>query len=194
MSKDRRLSEPERARRPHFTLTVASSADGFIARDPTEPPQVWASAEEQSLFFEDVAAADWAVLGRNTHMAAERDDRRRIIFSTTISGWRKPTQIWLDPAGLQPADLPALVSRVAPLSRGLILGGTRVHDWFFAHDAIDEVHQTIEPIVFGAGLPMFTGASGEAPEKCIGRTGLTLISDTKINAGGTRYLIWTRGV
>ena len=182
-----------RAGRPYFTLTVATSADGYIARNPKEPPQAWASPEEQTLFFEDVAAADWAIMGRNTHMAADRDDRRRIIFSSTISGWRRPSQIWIDPVGLQPADLPALVARVAPLSRGLILGGTRVHDWFLAHDAIDEVRQTIEPVSFGGGLPMFTGTSGEAPEACIRRTGLALVSDREINDGGTRHLIWRRG-
>lgn len=179
--------------RPYFTLTVASSADGYIARTPAEPPQAWASPEEQALFYKDVAAADWAIMGRNTHMAAEREDRQRIIFSGSVSGWRTPTQIWVDPIGLQPTDLPALVARVAPLSRGLILGGTRVHDWFLAHDAIDEVRQTIEPISFGGGLPMFTGAGGELPEVSIRRTGLTLQSDMVINAGGTRHLIWQRG-
>lgn len=179
--------------RPYFTLTVATSADGYIARNPTEPPQVWASPEEQALFFEDVAAADWAIMGRNTHLAAEREDRQRIIFSSTISGWRRPNQIWIDPTGLQPTDLPALVARVAPLSRGLILGGTRVHDWFLAHGAIDEVRQTIEPVTFGGGLAMFTGSAGDGPERCIERIGLTLMSDTKLNAGGTRHLIWQRG-
>lgn len=183
----------ERARRPQFTLTVATSEDGYIARTPTEPPQAWASPEEQALFLADVDAADWAVLGRGTHMAAEREDRQRIIFSSTISGWRRPNQLWIDPAGLQPADLPVLVARVARLSRGLILGGTRVHDWFLAHDAIDEVHLTIEPITFGSGLPVFADSSGQSPENCIRRTGLAMVSERQINDTGTRYQIWRRG-
>ena len=62
--------------RPEFTLTVVTSADGYIARAPDDPPQNWASAEEQALFFADVEAADWAIMGRHTHEAADRPDRR----------------------------------------------------------------------------------------------------------------------
>lgn len=181
------------AARPHFTLTVATSADGYIARTPTEPPQVWASPEEQSLFFGDIAAADWAIMGRNTHLAADRDDRRRIIFSTQMSGWRRENQIWIDPLGLMPSDLPQRVARVAPLERGLILGGTRVHDWFLHADAIDEVHHTVEPVTFGSGLPVFTEGEGQDPMEIIGRIGLVLMSDRRLNARGTRHLIWRRG-
>ena len=46
-----------------FTLTVVTSADGYIARATDHPPQAWASAEEQVLFFRDVEAADWVILG-----------------------------------------------------------------------------------------------------------------------------------
>ncbi|MEM9851702.1 MAG: hypothetical protein AAF761_06870, partial [Pseudomonadota bacterium] len=69
---------------------------------------------------------------------------------------------------------------------------TRVHDWFLAHDAIDEVRLTIEPISFGGGLAMFAGSAGDTPEQCIERTGLTLMADTKLNSRGTRHLIWQR--
>lgn len=180
------------SRRPHLTLTVATSADGFIARTPEEPPQVWASPEEQVLFFNDVEAADWAIMGRHTHLAADREDRRRIVFSTSVSGWQRPTQLWLDPAALVPSDLPALVSHRAPFERGIILGGTRVHDWFFRHGAIDRVHLTIEPVRFGTGLPVFSGAEGADPLAAIGETGLDLVSDTVLNDSGTRYLVWER--
>eukprot|EP01023_Acetabularia_acetabulum_P038207 TRINITY_DN36513_c1_g1_i1.p2 TRINITY_DN36513_c1_g1~~TRINITY_DN36513_c1_g1_i1.p2 ORF type:complete len:157 (-),score=35.49 TRINITY_DN36513_c1_g1_i1:16-486(-) len=109
--------------RPHMTLTVVTSDDGFIARRRDEPPQVWASGEEQDRFFADVEAADWAVMGRNTHLAANKPDRRRIIFSTTVEGWQRPSQLWVDPVGLNVEDLPPLVSRVRPFRRGLFLGG-----------------------------------------------------------------------
>ena len=69
-----------------FTLTVATSADAFISRSTDEPPQAWASEEEQALFFRDVEAADWAIMGRNTHQAADKPHRRRIIFSSQKRG------------------------------------------------------------------------------------------------------------
>lgn len=171
-----------------FTLTVATSADGFISRSTDEPPQAWASPEEQDLFFRDVEAADWAVMGRNTHLAADRPDRRRIIFSTKAGGWQRPTQLWLDPETLTPAELPTLVSDVHALENGLILGGTRVHDWFLAHDAIHKVHLTIEPVAFGEGLPIFSGQQDRDPVTTFTRRGFHILSEETLNGIGTRYL------
>ena len=175
-----------------FTLTVATSADGYIARATDDAPQNWASAEEQELFFRDVEAADWAIMGRHTHEAADKPHRRRIIFSTGAGGWRRPTQLWLDPRGLSPGDLVARVTEVAPLERGLILGGTRVHDWFLAEGAIDRINLTVEPLDFGAGLPVFSDSAGEGPEDIFAARGFTILSDRVLNAAGTRYTEWAR--
>lgn len=177
---------------PQFTLTVATSRDGFISRTTDEPPQEWASAEEQALFFRDVEAADWAIMGRNTHLAADKPHRRRIIFSTTRQGWQRPTQLWLDPEGNAPADLAEMVSPVRPLENGLILGGTRVHDWFLAHDAIDKVHLTIEPVTFGDGLPIFTGQTKRDAAQVFRELGFLATGDQILNESGTRYLEFTR--
>lgn len=181
--------------RPEFTLAVVTSADGFIARAPDDAPQGWASAEEQALFFADVEAADWAVMGRHTHQAADRPDRRRVVFSRAGGGgeWRRPTQLWLDPAGLDVAALPGRVGAVHPLRRGLVLGGTRVHDWFLAQGAIDRVHLTVEPVRFGAGLPLFTGQAGPA-EDVLRALGFACDGARVLNAQGTRHSVWRPAV
>lgn len=179
--------------RPEYTLAVVTSADGFIARAPDDAPQGWASAEEQTLFFAYVEAADWAVMGRHTHQAADRPDRRRIVFSGVAGAgeWRRPTQLWIDPARLDLVALPGLVGAVHPLRRGLILGGTRVHDWFLAAAAIDRVHLTVEPVRFGAGLPLFTGQSGPADAVLRG-LGFVCEGVRVLNAQGTRHSVWHR--
>jgi dihydrofolate reductase len=172
----------------HFTLTVATSADAFIARNTDEPPQDWASVEEQALFFRDVEAADWAIMGRNTHQAADKPYRRRIVFSSKTSGWQRPTQIWLDPAEMTPVDFAREVAHIHPLENGLILGGTRVHDWFLAARAIHKVNLTIEPVEFGRGLPIFSNQTGTDPIETFTSRGFRIISDARLNADGTRYL------
>jgi dihydrofolate reductase len=176
-----------------FTLTVVTSADGFIARAPDDSPHLWASPEEQALFFADIAAADWAVMGRHTHILADRPDRRRIVFSTTAGQgvWARNGQVWVDPQGLSPADLVPLVAGHHPLRRGLILGGTRVHDWFLANDAIDKVHLTVEPVRFGAGLALFSDHPGPA-ETVLAGQGFLRQSQQILNAGGTLYSVWQR--
>ena len=170
-----------------FTLTVATSRDGFISRSTDEPPQAWASAEEQDLFFRDVEAADWAIMGRNTHLAADKPHRRRVIFSTKTEGWQRPTQLWLNPATLSPDDFAARVDHIHPMREGLILGGTRVHDWFLAHGAIHRVHLTVEPIEFGAGLPVFTGQPASDPLEIFLERRFRIVLETRLNSSGTRY-------
>jgi dihydrofolate reductase len=177
--------------RPVFTLAVVASADGFIARHAAHGPWEWASAEEQDLFLAEVAAADWSIMGRHTHAAADRPERRRIVFSASapVPDWRRPTQVWLDPAGLAPDDLAPLVAAVRPLARGLILGGTRVHDWFHAARHIDRVSHTVEPVRFGEGLPVFAGTSGPAGEVLAAR-GYRRLSARVLNAAGTEFSTW----
>lgn len=179
------------AARPTFTLVVVATEDGYIARAPGHPPQDWASAEEQEVFFREVEAADWAVMGRGTHAAADRPDRRRIVFSSAVPQagvWRRPTQLWLNPRDRTPGDLAGLVGAVHPMRAALILGGTAVHDWFLRHGAIDRVLLTVEPLRFGAGLPIFSGAGGGEPQAVLARAGFATLSEQALNAGGTRLL------
>ena len=172
---------------PQFTLTVATSLDGFIARAKDDAPQTWASPEEQALFFRDVEAADWAIMGRNTHLAADKPQRRRIIFSSKTEGWQRPNQLWCDPAEVTPRDLSERVSDHTPLQNGLILGGTRVHDWFLQHAAIHKVHLTIEPATFVNGQPVFSDQKGTDPLRIFTDRGFSVLSRSTLNAGGTEY-------
>ncbi|MEM9642959.1 MAG: hypothetical protein AAGA19_15805 [Pseudomonadota bacterium] len=180
--------------RAFFTLAVVASQDGFIARSNNDPPASWASEEEQTLFLAEVEAADWAIMGRNTHLAADKPKRRRIILSSSAStgDWRRPTQLWLDPAGHTPAGLAELVSHVHPLERGLILGGTRVHDWFLLNQSIDRIKLTIEPVRFRTGLPMFSDQPVGDPRDVLRAMGFVAQSDVALNARGTRLLSFSR--
>lgn len=178
-----------------FTLLVATSRDGFIARYPGENPGDWTSPEDQARFRAAVAAADWSVMGRTTHTVADVTHRRRIVFSAAAPEpeWRRPVQLWLDPAGRTPADLAALVAPVHPLSHGLILGGTLVHDWFLGHGAIDRVELTVEPVTFGTGVPIFSGQDAGDPAEVFAARGFAPISDAPLNATGTRLIVLEPG-
>ncbi|MSU91092.1 hypothetical protein GE300_15995 [Rhodobacteraceae bacterium 2CG4] len=178
------------ARRPRFVLAVVASRDGFIARARNHPPAAWASPEEQTLFLAEVEAADWAIMGRNTHEAADKPERRRIVFSSAAGAgeWRRPTQLWLDPGPLTPAALAARVAPVRPLRRGLILGGTAVHDWFHDAGAIDRISLTIEPVAFGNGLPMLSAQTERDPEAAWRAAGYRTVAERALNDRGTRLL------
>lgn len=175
---------------PHFTLAIVASADGFIARAKDHPPSDWASPEEQAVFFAEVEAADWAIMGRHTHEAADKPERRRIIFSSHAGAgeWRRATQLWLDPSKLTPEALAPLVEVVRPLRNGLILGGTRVHDWFHRAKAIHRLSLTIEPVTFCDGLPMLSDQPQATPEAIWHAAGYRTVEERELNPQGTRLL------
>jgi len=170
-----------------FSLIVACSEDGFIARASGQRPADWASPEEQALFLATVDAADWSIMGRVTAELAPKPWRRRVILSSgaTAPDWRRPAQLWVDPSGLTPDDLPALVAPLRPMREALVLGGTRVHDWFLAHRRIDAVTLTVEPVRFGGGLPVFSDQNGAGPVEAFVQRGFAVHGMAPVNDRGT---------
>jgi Dihydrofolate reductase len=181
---------PEAGPRPRFTLLVVASEDGFIARAPGHAPADWASAEEQALFLDAVDRADWGIMGRTTHEAAFKPHRRRIVLSSAAPKpeWRTERHLWLDPDGASPDALAALAAPTHPLREGLILGGTRVHDWFADHGRIDAAELTIEPVRFGDGLTIFSDQGAADPVAAFAARGLAPVAERALNAGGTRLV------
>ncbi len=175
---------------PVFTLLVVATADGFLGRHPGHSPAEWASAEEQALFLRAVDAADWSVMGRGTHQAAFRPQRRRIVFSRSAPTpqWRTPVHLWLDPARLTPDALAALVASRRPMRDGLILGGGAIHDWFHAHRAIHAVSLTVEPLRFGDGLPLFSDQRARDAVAAFTEKGYKIKAERTLNAAGTRLV------
>lgn len=178
------------ADRPRFALAVVATSDGFIARAKDHPPAAWASAEEQQIFLAEVEAADWAIMGRHTHEAADKPNRRRIIFTSAepMPRWRRPTQVWLDPARMMPQALAPLVEGVRPLRDGLILGGTLVHDWFHRTNAIHRISLTVEPVTFGDGLPILSDQRLRDPVEALRQAGYDPVEERELNDAGTRLV------
>ncbi len=179
--------------RTRFVLMVVTSRDGFMARAVGEPPSVWQSPEEQAMFSRAVAQADWSVMGRHTHEAALRRDRRRVVMSTSggAGEWRAPTQLWIDPAQTTPEALSGLVDQVHPMREALILGGRGVHAWFLEHGRIDEVRLSIEPVAFGEGVPVFEGDGACDPVAVFERRGFEAGAEARLNADGLRLVTLT---
>jgi dihydrofolate reductase len=171
-------------------MTVVASMDGFIARHSGEKCDFWGSSGNRALFHGDLEAADWTIIGRQTHEANPRPERRRVVFTSSDSvSCNRPTQVCVDPSGLEPADLARIVEPVRPMRRALIVGGTRVYDWFRSHDAIDRVHLTIEPVCFNSGLAIFSDLPSGGPLRTFAKAGYEPVYDRPINEKGTRFLI-----
>lgn len=180
--------------RPLFTLIAVTSRDGFITGPRGEPPASWASPEEQRLFAETVSAFDWSFVGRVTHTLAWRPNRRRVVFSRSCRTplWRHPVRLWVDPERVPLAIILDTIAPVRSPEHCGILGGVAVHDWFAQRGLIDAAELTIEPLTFGAGLPLFSNAAGQDPIATLEALGLSLTDTLTLNAAGTRLYRFTR--
>lgn len=176
------------AQPPSFTLVAVTSRDGYITGPDGEPPHLWASAEEQVLFADTVSALDWSFIGRRTHIAAWRPDRRRVVFSRSFRTpvWRHPSRLWVDPERVTLATILAALRPVHPPEHCGILGGVAVHDWFAARRLIDAADITVEPLTFGRGLPLFAQSAVPDPLAAMHELGLVETDVVTLNARGTR--------
>jgi len=172
-----------------FELVVVTSMDGFIARYSGENIGQWTSSEEKARFARCFGGIDWGIMGRVTHEQMYKPERRRIVFSTSTPEpvWHQPNHLWLDPNALQLDKMLALVDLVQPANRNLILGGTRVHDWFLQKDAIDRIQLAIEPLYFASGIPIFSAAVGLNPLPFLLEHGFHLQLSETLNESGTTW-------
>lgn len=131
------------------------SADGYIAKDPKSPSTIWTSKEDKKRFVEITKNAGTIVVGLNTWNTfggKALKDRLNIIYS--------PEPI---------ADLPenAEVTNKSPVEllksleeRGMkevaICGGSQIYTMFMKAGVINKLYLTIEPVIFGSGIRLFT--------------------------------------
>lgn len=149
------------------TLIAAMSSDGFIAREKSEISTHWTSREDAQWFAQKTKAIGLCVMGRTTFQTIGRPlpDRSTIILTSQPSLF-ETTQI--PPLDQIPGKLPSLVTtNLEPLAllteleaRGYeqvaICGGASVYTQFIKAGLVTKLYLTIEPVIFGQGVRLFT--------------------------------------
>lgn len=143
---------------------AAISLDGFIA-EQDKPGTGFTSQEDQDWFFSALRDFDCSLVGRKTFAASRacilenlREERLRWVWTHTPGDYRN-----LESPGLlefvsgSPENLVSqLISRGK--ERCAILGGGSLYRAFLEAGLIDELRVTVEPVVFGQGVPFFDSA------------------------------------
>jgi dihydrofolate reductase len=131
-------------------LIAALSADGFIAKNENHPA-FWTSKEDKQRFVELTKQAGVVVMGSTTYKTLPRPlkDRVNIVYSRTQKF-----------EGVEMTQLPARDLIMELENRGFkevaILGGSHVYNMFMQAGLIDTLYLTIEPVLFGTGVRLFT--------------------------------------
>ena len=174
----------KRVKHPRFKTRyigyVAATIDGRISLVKAARP-TWTSKEDWAFLQKELARADAVIAGRNTYNAARSQLQKRttFVFSRRVGKPRKRDGVtFVNPVR---ANLDKLF---APYRRIAILGGAGVYRHMLERDRLDEFFVTIEPLVFGRGLPMFSGGTKTMRFR--------LLSVRKLNRSGTLLLHFRR--
>ncbi len=150
-------------------IIAAITADGFIGRHSLHGSD-WTSREDKKLFVRLTKEAGVMVMGSHTFATINRalPGRRNIVLTS------RPDVIQIE--GVEATnDAPAeLVARLEKESTAAlaVCGGASVYAQFMEAGLVDELYLTVEPLLFGKGVPLF---SGELDAK------LTLLDTEQIN-------------
>ncbi|OGL94921.1 hypothetical protein A2348_05540 [Candidatus Uhrbacteria bacterium RIFOXYB12_FULL_58_10] len=148
------------------SLIAAVSADGKIAQSAEQSSLDWTSREDTRFFISKTKEIGTVVMGRKTFgtIGKPLKDRRTIVMSsrTGIEGVEWTSE--------PPADLVARLEREG-VTRMALCGGAAIYDAFLSVGLVDELFLTVEPVLFGDGVPLFRNGA---------RINLKLLETTKL--------------
>lgn len=166
-------------------LVMASSLDGKITQGLDPNIYTWTSLEDQRLFSSLIEKHRLIIMGSNTYEAVKNriklvPDKLRIVLTKNP---RKYKQFAIpDVLEFTNESLPQLVERLkkSGYAKLLLVGGAIINTQFFKNLLVDELHLTIEPVIFGWGKTLVEPVSLSVP--------LRLIQVKKLNQRGTLFL------
>lgn len=130
-------------------LIAAQSLDGFIGKDENHAA-FWTSKEDKVRFVELTKRAGVVVMGSKTFKTLPRPlkERVNIVYSRSKEF-----------EGAETTQDEPLVLLKKLEERGFkevaICGGNQIYTMFMEAKVVDTIYLTIEPKIFGAGVPLF---------------------------------------
>ncbi len=153
-----------------ITLALVSSVNGHITDGMSQSVYDWTSTEDQQHFFSLIKQHSIIVMGKNTYLANKNvikleTGKLRIILTTNpekYSDLAVPAQ--LEFSKESPTELITRLPKNT-MNDVLVVGGSQVAASFLKAGLIDQLLLTIEPVLFGEGLPMLNMLEGQVSLK-----------------------------
>lgn len=133
-------------------IIAAITADGYIARDSGHKAD-WTSSDDKKLFVQLTKEAGVMVMGSSTFLTIGKalPGRRSIVYTT------RPEQITTEGIETTNESPRALIARLEAEGEKAVavIGGSKTYDLFMRAGVVEEIYLTVEPKLFGTGLPLF---------------------------------------
>ena len=132
-------------------IIAAVTLDGKIARDGGQVSTAWTSEADKKKFVQLTKEAGTIVMGSTTYETIGRPlpGRRTIVIS------RSKKYEGVEVTSESPAELITRLGREAVRSLA-VCGGSSIYTQFMKAGVVTKLYLTIEPVVFGSGIPLFS--------------------------------------
>jgi dihydrofolate reductase len=139
-------------------IIAAVTADGFIAQSTDQVSTKWTSKEDAAWFKQKTKEAGVVVMGSTTFEtfgARPLPDRLNVVLTRNESKLAQPTPEGVRYTSAAPADLIAQLTAEG-FTDIAICGGASIYTQFMEANVVDKLFLTVEPILFGQGISLFT--------------------------------------
>jgi dihydrofolate reductase len=140
---------------------AAITVNGLIGQSPNQTSWDWTSPEDRKLLVSLTKEAGSVVLGSRTFDTFEH--KRAFPGRRTIIYTRHPETITIpgiETTGETPMELVTRLEHEG-LAGLAVLGGTSIYDQFLKSGVLQELYLTVEPVIFGSGVPLFGTAAAK---------------------------------
>lgn len=167
----------------HVFLIAAISADGYIAEEVKQISTSWTSKEDKKFFSERTKKAGAVVMGMSTYQTIGKPlpDRITIVMSRTKHEVPEEYKGKLAFTAQTPVEILAEFESYG-LKEVAICGGAQIYTMFMKAGLIDTLYLTVEPVVFGKGVKLFSDevAAKLALKNCTQLNEQTLLLEYKV--------------
>lgn len=168
--------------KPLYFIVVASTIDGFISTDENSLP-TWTSKEDKTHLKKMENKVDVLLFSRKTYELAKKFVKKKkcIVLTSKVNGFFEESKFltWLNP---KKASLESYVASKG-YKKICVLGGRGAYDFVIKRNLAKEIYLTIEPLIFGKGINMFSTYF---------KTKFKLVSMKRLNNKGTILLHYSK--
>lgn len=151
------------SKRMNCFIIAALTADGFIGRDAQQTSTHWTSSEDYQWFTQKSKEAGVLVMGRKTYETIGKPltERVNIIYSRQTSGQNlveNQEQLLEGQVYYTQLSPEQLLQQLAGMGfeQVAVGGGSSIYTLFMEAGVVDELFLTLEPIIFGQGVSLFS--------------------------------------
>ena len=140
-------------------IIAALSLDGFLGRSTAHSSISWRSKEDSEFFMNKTREAGAVVMGSTTFATMRRPMPGRKHYVLTSSTQQYSTYDTSQVIGLNmdPKQVVDLAEQDG-YTQLAVCGGSSVYTQFMQAGLVDKLYLTIEPVLFGQGIKLFTQA------------------------------------